>query len=180
MNRNRIEWNMISIVLTIRPRHIGFHWRKWSHFLFLFHQAYVINYTWIQNIFWIFAIIRSISVRPTEIDESDVYVVQYKVAGREPPANRCSIMKTEYLTKNDMNAMLNLTDNSHISGDDSQDNIQVDRNRSVNTASHSLANNVSSYEPMSESSARKLKNLKVILLTLITYVNIYYYVIIRI
>lgn len=79
-----------------------------------------------------------------------------------------------------MNAMLNLTDNSHISGDDSQDNIQVDRNRSVNTASHSLANNVSSYEPMSESSARKLKNLKVILLTLITYVNIYYYVIIRI
>lgn len=85
-------------------------------------------------------------MRPTEVDESEVYVVEYKVAGHEPPGNRCS------LSKSDSYATIASTASPRTSTDDSTETApDVNSPQTVTNGG----------DPLSESSARKLKTLKV-------------------
>uniref|UniRef100_F1KQ15 Protein polybromo-1 n=1 Tax=Ascaris suum TaxID=6253 RepID=F1KQ15_ASCSU len=84
-------------------------------------------------------------MRPTEVDESEVYVVEYKVAGHEPPGNRCS------LSKSDSYATIASTASPRTSTDDSTETApDVNSPQTVTNGG----------DPLSESSARKLKTLK--------------------
>lgn len=78
-------------------------------------------------------------MRPTEIDESLVYVVEYKVSGKEAPGNHCSLHGTAFSA-----AKKSLTTDTTDS--------------SVHTASNSAP---IKGEQMSEASAQKIKTLKV-------------------
>lgn len=93
-------------------------------------------------------------MRPTEISEDNVYIVQYKILGRESSmGNQLSCSLT-----NAAAASTTVSSSSQPHTDDEQ---RHEDNASASTLLADVQSPPTSGQPMSESSARKLKILKV-------------------